>query len=330
MSVIDLSRLPEPAVLEELTFEQIFDAMRQDLINLAPELTDTLSRESEPAVKLLQVCAYRELLVRQRVNEAARAVMPAYARGSDLEAITARHHVYRQLIEPGDPTANPPVPPVYESDAELLRRWLLSLDGYSTAGPARAYVYHALSADPRVLDASAASPRFSHAELDPALAAQLPPGVIVLQCDDAAGLENPMPGDVAIRVLARSGDGTAPADLVAAVADQLSADTIRPLTDRVRAASAEIVPFTVDATLYFYPGPDRGIVRAEAAARLDELLAASRRMGRTVTRSALIAALHVTGVQRVELHSPSTDVAVNTQQAAYATAVSVIDGGVHG
>ncbi len=44
----------------------------------------TLELESEPATKLLQENAYRELLLRQRINEAAQAVMVAYAMGGDL------------------------------------------------------------------------------------------------------------------------------------------------------------------------------------------------------------------------------------------------------
>ncbi|NUV25651.1 hypothetical protein MS6204_04603 [Escherichia coli] len=45
----------------------------------------TLELESEPATKLLQENAYRELLLRQRINEAAQAVMVAYAMGGDLD-----------------------------------------------------------------------------------------------------------------------------------------------------------------------------------------------------------------------------------------------------
>jgi phage-related baseplate assembly protein len=38
---------------------------------------------------LLQVVAYRELLLRQRINEASKAVMVAYAASADLDQIGA-------------------------------------------------------------------------------------------------------------------------------------------------------------------------------------------------------------------------------------------------
>ena len=43
----------------------------------------TLTFESEPVVKMLQENVYRELLLRQRINEAAKAVMVAYSGGDD-------------------------------------------------------------------------------------------------------------------------------------------------------------------------------------------------------------------------------------------------------
>ena len=45
-----------------------------------------------------------------------------------------------------------------ESDTALRYRIQLSLEGYSTAGPVGAYVFHGLSADGRVKDISADSP----------------------------------------------------------------------------------------------------------------------------------------------------------------------------
>jgi phage-related baseplate assembly protein len=51
-SPIDLSRLPAPAVIEPLDFEQILSALKADLISRDPELADTLSLESEPLTKL--------------------------------------------------------------------------------------------------------------------------------------------------------------------------------------------------------------------------------------------------------------------------------------
>jgi hypothetical protein len=61
-----VSLLPVPDVVETLDYEVILAAMKADLAARAPELAAVLALESEPVVKLLEVCAYRELLLRAR------------------------------------------------------------------------------------------------------------------------------------------------------------------------------------------------------------------------------------------------------------------------
>ena len=66
--------------------------------------------DSEPITKLLQENAYREVILRQRINDAAVANMLAWAQGSDLDNLVANWNVSRLTIQPGDDTATPPVP----------------------------------------------------------------------------------------------------------------------------------------------------------------------------------------------------------------------------
>ncbi|EKN5085172.1 baseplate assembly protein, partial [Yersinia enterocolitica] len=122
MATIDLSLLPPPFVVEELDYETLLAERKATLISLYPEeqraaVARTLSLESEPLVKLLQENAYREVILRQRVNDAARAVMVAYAVGSDLDQLGANNNVERLVITPADPTAIPPIEAVMESDS---------------------------------------------------------------------------------------------------------------------------------------------------------------------------------------------------------------------
>jgi len=107
---IDLSKLSPPNVVEQLDYEVILSAMIADLIVRDPVFTALV--ESDPAYKILEVAAYRELLLRQRVNDAAKAVMLAFAGRADLDQIGANFNVARLIIDPGDPTAIPPRPPV--------------------------------------------------------------------------------------------------------------------------------------------------------------------------------------------------------------------------
>ena len=88
MATIDLSQLPAPIVVEVLDYEDILAERKATLISLYPEeqreaVARTLSLESEPIVKLLQENAYREVILRQRVNDAAKAVMLAHAATGD-------------------------------------------------------------------------------------------------------------------------------------------------------------------------------------------------------------------------------------------------------
>ncbi|MFN3881495.1 MAG: baseplate J/gp47 family protein [Nitrincola lacisaponensis] len=294
-TAIDLAQLPVPDVIEIIDYETILADMKTDLIARDAALVDTLQLESEPIVKLLQVCAFRETVLRQRVNEAAKACMLAYALDADLDNLGSLFGVPRLLIDAGDPNAVPPVPAVYEDNEDYRRRITLALEGYSTAGPEGAYIFHALSADGDVLDASAISP---------------------------------IPGDVVVTVLSRTGDGSASQPLLDAVDATLSAESVRPLTDHVIVQSATITNYTIEATLYFYAGPGSAEVMASAQAAAEAYTAEQHALGRDVTLSGIYAALHQPGVQRVELASPLADIEVDRQQATYCTGISLTNGGV--
>ena len=292
-TAIDLSQVAAPLVVETIDFEVILAEMLADLQARLPAFTALV--ESDPAYKILEVAAYREVILRQRVNEAARAVMLAYATGTDLDNLASLLGVVRLVVAPGDPEALPPVAAVMESDTDLRRRVQLSLEGFSTAGPSGAYIFHALSADGDVLDASAISPA---------------------------------PGDVLVSILSRTGNGAASPALQAAVEAALSAEDVRPLCDTVGVQSAEIVEYAITATLRFNPGPDSATILANAEAAAAAYAAAQHRLGLDVTLSGIYAALHQPGVARVDLASPAGNIAISLEQASYCTAITLTDGGV--
>src|SRR5699024_9861632 len=289
------------------------------LIERYPEAAAALARESSPLTKLLEENAYRELVWRQRVNEAAQAVMLAYACGADLDNLAALLDVARNVIEPADPEARPPRPAILESDHDFRARILLSLEGLSVAGPPGAYRYHALSADGQVADASVSAPTFS----DPQHSGER----VSWQIDDAAGLDDPRPGDVVIAVLARSGDGSPDQALLDTVHDALYEDYVRPLTDRPIVRAAAIVDYQVKATIYIEAGPDRALVMADAQEAITRHVKAGHRLGLDMPLSGIYAALHQPGVHRVELTEPAADISVNARQAPYCTDIELTYGG---
>lgn len=296
---INLAQLPAPNVIEVLDFEIIFEERKQALLALVnegqrAEVEETLNLESEPLTKLLQENAYREIQWRQRVNEAARAIMLPYAKGADLANLVANFDVERLMIFPGDPDARPPVPPTYESDDDLRLRAQRVWESLSVAGPTGAYEFHALSADGRVSDAKA---------------------------------ESPSPADVTVTLLSSEGDGTASQDIIDAVMGALSAEDIRPVGDRLTVQSAAIINYQVDATLYVYPGPEQEPILEAAQESLNHYVSEQRSIGRDIRISALHAALHVEGVQRVELSQPLADLVLDGTEAAYCAGTTVAIGG---
>jgi phage-related baseplate assembly protein len=288
-SVIDLSRLPVPAVVETLDFEVILAEMTASLAILAPEIAPALALESEPVVKLLEVCAYREVLLRARINDAAKAVLLPTATGADLDNLGALFGVERLIITTADPEADPPVAEQREGDTDFRTRIQLALEGYSVAGPRGAYIYHAMR-DARVKDVAVASPN---------------------------------PGEVQVTLLTRIGTGLATAEVTSAVSDILTAEDVRPLCDTVTVQSATILTYAVTAQLVLLDGVDQALVLATAQAEVATYVADSHRLGRAMRLSGLYAALHQPGVAQVILASPAADIVPAATGAAYCTGIAV-------
>ncbi len=130
-----IAGLADPDIIETLNVETIVTAMRDDLVVKYPDIEDVIDLESEPARMILEVCAFRELLVRARVNSAARANLIAFATGTDLDHLAAFYDVTRAAEE---------------TDTELRARTILSIVGRSPGGTEERYESIALAADPRV------------------------------------------------------------------------------------------------------------------------------------------------------------------------------------
>ena len=294
-SPIDLSRLPAPQVVEALDYETILAERKAELIGLYPidqqaDIAARLALESEPLTKLLQENAFRELVWRQRVNEAALATMLAFAIDTDLEQIAARYNVARLTITPANPNAVPPVAALMEGNDSLRERAQMAMEGLSTAGPRNSYIFHARSADGRVADATCTSPA---------------------------------PAEVVVTVQSALGDGSADAELLAIVDAYLSDEDRRPVADRLTVQSAQVLEYSVTAVLHLNTvGPEAEPIRAAAEARLAAFVSKRRRLGLEVNRSALDAALHIEGVKRVELPG-WVDIAATEAQAPFCTGYSV-------
>ncbi|MGV1352837.1 baseplate assembly protein, partial [Klebsiella pneumoniae] len=218
---IDLSQLPPPQLIDTISFEDILAQQKADVLarwaevrRSRPDLPpiDTLMLETEPITLILEATSYRETLLRALVNDKARATLLAFAKGSDLDQIGALFDVRRMpLVDGPRPFAEHPED--WEADERYRRRVQLAPEAFSTAGPAGAYVFHALSASIEIFDAHAFSPA---------------------------------DGRVTV-VLAGAGGAEVSDATVTAVVDRLDRDDIVPLTDQRSVVRAERVLYQVSA-----------------------------------------------------------------------------------
>jgi phage-related baseplate assembly protein len=292
MSVIDLARLPAPDVVETLDYEETLASLKADLVARSPELAPVLSLESEPLVRLLEVAAWREMVLRQRVNDAARAVMLPWATGADLDNLAARYDLARL---PG------------EDDERFRRRVLIGYHAMSAAGSRQSWMLRALSVstDIRQVDVWADRPGRVKVCLLARVAAQAAAMTEAQAAIGEALFGRHPQHDAATPMRWRA--ATASDAIVAQVAQALLAEDVRPLTVEVDVTTATVKSVQVVATLVHPPGPDGALLAAQARARL-MTMAAQMRFRVDLARAQITASLMGDGVRDVLLHAPTQDV----------------------
>ncbi|NWB30717.1 baseplate assembly protein [Pseudomonas gingeri] len=292
MSIVDLSTLPAPQVLESLDVEDMYQA---DLAVFRSYMGESWNAqlESDPVLKLLELGAYRRVGNRARVNDAAKALLLAYAKRGDLDQLAANVRLRRLVVQAADLTAVPPVEQVLEEDDALRERIQLVYEGLTTAGPRSSYILHARNASGQVTDAEA---------------------------------QSPSPAVVVVTVLALADEGVAGQDLLDTVHAALSDEDVRPLGDRVLVQAAEILRYRVDAVVHMASsGSENEAILAECQRRLAAWINPRRRLGVAVSRSAVDAQLHISGVSKVELPN-WVDITPSKSQAAYCTGFNIVMG----
>jgi phage-related baseplate assembly protein len=283
-TAINLSGLTPPDVIETLDYEAIVTEMRDDLVARFPDIAGVIDLESEPARKLIEAFAYRELLLRGRINDAARSVLLASSYGSNLDHLAALFATQRMQVEDASGAV------VAEDDDRLRRRVQLAPDAFSVAGPEGAYVYHALSAAPWARDATAIMTT---------------------------------PGRVRVTMLRAGEDPTPSIEERETVRLALIDNDVRPLTDMVEVLGPAVHPVTINATLTLYPGPDGNLVRNRAVTALTTWVEANRMLGMNLRRSAIFSKLHQEGVHSVDLISPSADLVLGPTEVYVVEAITI-------
>lgn len=140
--VVDIGAVATPKAIETWAYEAILAARISTFLgywNAArardPSLPafDVETLETDPAVILQQVDAFREGLVRQRVNDAVLSTFLLFATGADLDARAAEYNTIRAAGE---------------GDASLRLRAILAWENLSIGGSYGGYEYQARSVAP--------------------------------------------------------------------------------------------------------------------------------------------------------------------------------------
>jgi phage-related baseplate assembly protein len=285
---VDLSQLPAPAAIESLDYETILAAMVADFRARDPEFTAVV--ESDPAYKVLEAAAYRELLLRQRVNDAVQALLPAFARGSDLDALVARNGITRAVVVP----ASGQTPAVLETDAQLLNRYLLSFDRQG-AGTRQRYLFEAHSALPI-----------------------LPDGAVFV----AGWKEHGRAGDVDVVACGPGGRDLTQAELDALGAAVL-ADDVVPEATSAAVVPATRVEYTVAQTIRIPKGPSSAAVAADVEARIRAFTDARTVIGAQVPRDFIAGAAFGPNVISAETSLPAADIVTDAYSVPVCTGIAV-------
>ncbi len=111
----------------------------------------TLTGPEDPAWRVVRSTAYREMLLRYEIDQAAKQLTLAHAKGAALDHIGITYHRTPRKQD--------------ELDDIYRERIALSPEGVSVAGPKNAYIYHGLSAHNDIKDVAFFSPLPNDVEL---------------------------------------------------------------------------------------------------------------------------------------------------------------------
>lgn len=180
-----------------------------------------------------------------------------------------------------------------ESKDSLRERIRLAPESFSNAGSEGAYRFHTLSAHQSITDVEVIS--------------------------SEAGV---------VDIYPLTSDGNPTEEMIQVISDYLSADNIRPLTDKVVVHTPEKIDFNIIANITLYADADSSSVES----LINESLTAYKadmasELGKDIVPTQIIAILNsIYGVYKVELLSPAYQVLEKSQWANLANFSITIDG----
>ena len=283
MSAELFRNLPPPTVLDERTFEDMFDEVRTYFENAFPAFANFV--EGDPIWAALQSGALSKLNDAKQTNDAYLQSSLAYATGANLDVMAANVGVFRltKKEEVLDDLGNVEEPAVFETDDQLRERACLQWAGLGI-GTNLWYKRHVLAASDQSKDALAV---------------------------------NDGPGRVLVYVQSEdSGGGVATPELLTTIRDYLLDERHYEMNDNLTVESISVVNWSVTASLEFETGEDGTARLAEIKSDFEAWAASQEIIGKPIRVSQLYAQLSPASVVGVSITAPTADVAVTTGQVA--------------
>jgi phage-related baseplate assembly protein len=327
--VIRPELLQRPSVLESINTDQIIeDRMTRFRLRWAesdpPNAAqyDVAPLEFDPIKIATENATYFELLLRDRVNQAARAVMLAYAFGSNLDAVASRY--------PGGVPRKEG-----ESDDNYRRRIWLSPNILGPHGTTESYAFYALSALAAnvVRDAAAFTTRGTGVVTISVLLNKpwpmLSEQAIKAEVDRQfrTGLIDPL--KISFDTMPTAGLPIPSPDQILEIYKYIIADTRKGLTDEIVIARPKLKQLRYDIKLKTFPGYDTAGVLTNVVYNLMLLIEQQRWLGYDHTIMAIDGALdRAGGVYNRTIVSPASDVVVGLDGAVLVTGIDLTWTGV--
>lgn len=311
LGVIELSQLPPFVVLETISTETILSARMASLVqywsqNDPPNAAqyDVGNLEFDP-IRINQECStFFELMLRDRVNQAARAVTLAFGFGGNLDAIGSRY-----------PGGMPRL--AGETDGAYKTRIWLSPNTLSQNGLYETYIFYALTA------AQAAGTPLRDCQV---LATPGQPNVAITIMNDGAPITALQDATGTFTGAFSAFPSPIPTNAqVTSVDSYIKApgQGRKGLTDVVSVGGPLVVNVDYRIGIWLYPGWDVSSIMQQLFQALAALLESQRYLGFSHTLAAIDGALKVSGVYNVDIANPTKDVVIPTNAVVRVNSVAL-------
>lgn len=289
-SEINFEDLPAPNVVEELDFERLFADRLGLMLGLDEKYEQVLSLESDPLVINFQVNAYKELLLRNRINEVAKSRLLALATQGDLDHLGDFYGVLRAETE---------------SDEVFRQRIREQIKASSTAGSRYHYRSRAMEVNPSALrDIAVDSPGGGKVRVS----LQFSPEYDFLE-ENTSLISQLSEKEKAKKIEEKQ------RELEEQIREYVTSDTVRMLTDQVTVSRAEKVSVDIVATIQLHPTTPQPIydqIFLDFRAHWED----AAHMGRDISPSWVLSQLHRKGIHHIQLHEPQKVITILPHQVA--------------